>query len=48
MGKYVLSKKIGIVLGILTIIATLGYGFLYLLGTILRESAQFRNRYISN
>ncbi len=38
MGKYVLSKKIGIVLGILTIIATLGYGFLYLLGTSLGKA----------
>jgi hypothetical protein len=34
MEKYVLSKAIGIVCGIFTIIATLGYGFLFLLGTL--------------
>lgn len=38
MEKYRLSKAIGVVLGILTIIATLGYGFLYLLGTSLGKA----------
>ncbi|MFC0271802.1 hypothetical protein ACFFIX_10080 [Metabacillus herbersteinensis] len=38
MGKYVLSKTIGIVLGILMIIATIGYGFLFLLGTSLGKA----------
>ncbi|WP_242218356.1 hypothetical protein [Bacillus cereus group sp. BfR-BA-01380] len=38
MGKYVLSKTIGVVLGGLTIIATVGYGFLYLLGTSLGKA----------
>lgn len=38
MEKYALSKTIGIVLGALTIIATLGYGFLFLLGTSLGQA----------
>lgn len=38
MEKYVLSKTIAIVLGALTIIATLGYGFLFLLGTSLGKA----------
>ncbi|MCP1123803.1 hypothetical protein CN326_15105 [Bacillus sp. AFS018417] len=38
MEKYRLSKAIGVVLGILTIIVTLGYGFLYLLGTSLGKA----------
>jgi hypothetical protein len=38
MEKYVLSKTIAIVLGALTIIATLGYGFLFLLGTSLGQA----------
>ncbi|USK31203.1 hypothetical protein LIT32_26395 (plasmid) [Bacillus sp. CMF21] len=38
MEKYVLSKTIAIVLGALTIIAALGYGFLFLLGTSLGQA----------
>ncbi|MBT2667237.1 hypothetical protein J7J00_17270 [Bacillus sp. ISL-4] len=40
MGKYVLSKTIAIVLGTLTIIGTLGYGLLFLLGTSLGQALQ--------
>jgi hypothetical protein len=40
MEKYVLSKAIGIVCGILTTIASLGYGFLFLLGTSLGKALQ--------
>ncbi|MDQ0861293.1 hypothetical protein [Bacillus sp. V2I10] len=40
MGEYVLSKTIAIVLGTLTIIGTLGYGFLFLLGTSLGQALQ--------
>ncbi|MED1469856.1 hypothetical protein [Bacillus salipaludis] len=35
LGKYGISKAIGIFLGTITIIAVLGYGFLVLLGTSL-------------
>ncbi len=40
MGKYGISKVTGIVLGTIMIIATLGYGFLYLLGTSLGHALQ--------
>ncbi|MDR6999293.1 hypothetical protein [Neobacillus niacini] len=38
MRKYVLSKTFGIVLGTLTIIAMLGYGFMFFLGKSLGQA----------
>ncbi|AZU62370.1 hypothetical protein [Neobacillus mesonae] len=38
MGKYKMSKTIGMILGTIMIIATLGYGLLYLLGTSLGKA----------
>lgn len=38
VGKYRMSKTIGMILGVIMIIVTLGYGLLYLLGTSLGEA----------
>jgi hypothetical protein len=38
MGKFVLSKTMGWILGILTIVATIGYGLLFLLGASLGKA----------
>ncbi|MBS4214048.1 MULTISPECIES: hypothetical protein [Neobacillus] len=38
MGKYKMSKTIGMILGTIMIVATLGYGLLYLLGTSLGKA----------
>ncbi|MCM3764475.1 hypothetical protein [Neobacillus niacini] len=38
MGKYRMSKTIGMILGAIIIIVTLGYGLLYLLGTSLGKA----------
>ena len=38
MGKYKMSKTMGMILGTIMIIVTLGYGLLYLLGTSLGKA----------
>jgi len=38
MGKFQISKTIGMILGVIMIIAVLGYGLLYLLGTSLGKA----------